>query len=131
MLTGEDRRNAFMDAFERSVCPNGIVCPEEGSLLARVSVDLVTDIGEIRELEADEVYLCSLRTRGPKQGHGTKAMAFLTGLADEFGVHMYLDAAPVKQEDAISLHKLKDFYQRFGFSPTGTGNEMYRPALEA
>jgi hypothetical protein len=50
----------------------------------------------------------------PKKGAGSKAMQFLTDLADHYGVTLTLYAQP-SEDDTMDLDALTSFYLRFGF----------------
>jgi len=50
----------------------------------------------------------------PKKGAGSKAMQFITDLADHYGVTLTLYAQP-SEDDTMDLDALTSFYLRFGF----------------
>jgi GNAT superfamily N-acetyltransferase len=56
----------------------------------------------------------TLRALSRRKGEGTKAMRFLTDLADKHGVELYLYAKPFGDEK-MPLDDLVRFYRRFGF----------------
>ena len=101
---------AFLrDLYEASY-PNAFSNDPSSRILAsaHVRVEVTPMYGGIRidELEAG--------SRG--QGEGTKALRFLTGLADKHGVSLFLQAHPFGDEH-MSLEALERFYRRHGFRP--------------
>ena len=80
--------------------------------------------------EHNGVHIDRLRALTRKQGEGTKAMRFLTSLADKHGVKLSLYAKPFGSA-AMNRDTLVNFYRRFGFYPDEAeeedeGTEMYR-----
>ena len=80
--------------------------------------------------EHNGVHIDRLRALTRKQGEGTKAMRFLTSLADKHGVKLSLYAKPFGSEP-MNRDTLVNFYRRFGFYPDEAeeedeGTEMYR-----
>ena len=77
------------------------------------------------------IHVDEVRALTQKQGEGTKAMRFLTDLADKHGVELYLYAKPFGNE-AMDLDNLVRFYRRHGFremeeeDEDGEGTEMMR-----
>ena len=77
------------------------------------------------------IHVDEVRALTQKQGEGTKAMRFLTDLADKHGVELYLYAKPFGHE-AMDLDNLVRFYRRHGFremeeeDEDGEGVEMMR-----
>jgi len=61
----------------------------------------------------------SLRTPQSKRGQGsaTEAMNQIVQKADKYGIPIKLDASPLDKK--TRLDKLVNFYQKFGFEPTG------------
>ncbi len=80
--------------------------------------------------EHNGVHIDRLRALTRKQGEGTKAMRFLTSLADKHGVKLSLYAKPFGSE-AMNRDTLVNVYRRFSFYPDEAeeedeGTEMYR-----
>jgi ribosomal protein S18 acetylase RimI-like enzyme len=77
------------------------------------------------------IHVDEVRALTQKQGEGTKAIRFLTDLADKHGVELYLYAKPFGNE-AMDLDNLVRFYRRHGFremeeeDEDGEGVEMMR-----
>jgi hypothetical protein len=77
------------------------------------------------------IHVDEVRALTQKQGEGTKAMRFLTSLADKHGVKLSLYAKPFGHE-AMDLDNLVRFYRRHGFremeeeDEDGEGVEMMR-----
>lgn len=70
-------------------------------------------------LDDGTLKIFSLRTPKVKRGQGsaTEAMQQIVNKADEYGIPITLDASPLDKK--TRLDKLVNFYQKFGFEPTG------------
>ncbi len=62
------------------------------------------------------------------RGDGSRAMRAAVNLADEFGVQLLLtpDGSYYEDETAAAT-RLRNFYARFGFMPTGTRRMIRNP----
>lgn len=77
---------------------------------------VLADIEAVVEVlpEHGGIKIETLRALSRRKGEGTKAMRFLTDLADKHGVELYLYAKPFGDEK-MPLDDLVRFYRRFGF----------------
>jgi hypothetical protein len=117
---------AFLRAFYDASYPSPF-SPNERTERALSGIDAVVEITP----QYAGVHIDEVRALTKKQGEGTKAMRFLTDLADKHGVELYLYAKPFGNE-AMDLDTLVRFYRRHGFremeeeDEDGEGTEMVR-----
>lgn len=124
-----NRKDAFMRAFENRTSPESPLHPDVRCLDGMARIEIFPSVGYMIDLRPNEVYLCEFRTYEQRRGHGHRAMSLLTNLADEFEIHVYLDAVPQEMgAQTITPGHLKRFYQSHNFYATGDGNRMYRMA---
>jgi len=117
---------AFLRAFFDASYPSPF-SPNEQTERALSGIDAVVEITP----QYAGVHIDEVRALTKKQGEGTKAVRFLTDLADKHGVELYLYAKPFGNE-AMDLDNLVRFYRRHGFremeeeDEDGEGVEMVR-----
>ena len=117
---------AFLRAFFDASYPSPF-SPNERTERALSGIDAVVEITP----QYAGVHIDEVRALTKKQGEGTKAVRFLTDLADQHGVELYLYAKPFGNE-AMDLDTLVRFYRRHGFremeeeDEDGEGVEMVR-----
>lgn len=117
--TVEEIPDAGLYCFENVVC---IAIPSED----QIPFDLADD----------EIYIVGLTSHAQRteQRNGSRAMAFLGQLADQFNIALTLNALPIGK-DVPSQEKLYEFYGKQGFERVeGEGSFMRReprgPALD-
>jgi hypothetical protein len=116
---------AFLRAFFDASYPSPF-SPNERTERALSGIDAVVEVTP----QYAGIHIDRLRALTRKQGEGTKAMRFLTSLADKHGVKLSLYAKPFGSEP-MNRDTLVNFYRRFGFYPDEAeeedeGTEMYR-----
>lgn len=116
---------AFLRAFYDASYPSPF-SPNERTERALSGIDAVVEVTP----KYAGIHLDEVRALTRKQGEGTKAMRFLTALADKHGIKLSLYAKPFGSE-AMNRDTLVNFYRRFGFYPDEAeeedeGTEMYR-----
>jgi len=143
------QRPAFMEEFNKGTvlayfeqCEgNDLSGVYEGDDLVRIWKDAVIMVilgSEEANEPDDEVLLEAIISTEPNRGRGGKALDWLTGLADEFGisirlhsdvsgmfVNMYLSELGLKDE-SISQERLDALYKKKGWVKVGDGGEMLR-----
>lgn len=72
---------------------------------------------EVWPVSADRVRLSDIVSLEPGNGHGSAALDFLTGLADDLGVTIELTAKAYTDE-RLTTKQLRDWYSRKGFQVT-------------
>ena len=76
-----------------------------------------------------DVYLERLKSETRRAGHGINRMHWLSELADETGVRMFLHASPLEEmvssDPEYEIARLILFYAQFGFEPID-GNLLLR-----
>ena len=75
---------------------------------------------------SESVHLNWIQALEPKEGQGTRAMQFLSNLADKHQVLLDLNAVP-KGQNKMPVAKLKNFYRKFGFVSTPGDNMRRNP----
>jgi len=83
---------------------------------------LVTHRGEVFVYEGEDadavVEMISVSTGSRRQGLATEALKDLCALAEQCGVTLYIEPAPVgKKEPGVTPTMLAAWYARFGFAP--------------
>lgn len=114
--------DAFMDEFKENTQPHPFDRHQ------RIWKD---DVGLNVSPFGNYIYFGSVMTFGDKgTGLASKALKWVTDLADKYKVELHLEVVPLKNAGsrggAKSLNKaqLKDWYKRNGF--TGSGENMVR-----
>ena len=115
-LVGFDKQRALspaVEAFIRDVFDASHPLPFQN---ASRTQRMLADIEAVVEVfpEHGGIKIETIRALSRRKGEGTKAMRFLTDLADKHGVSLYLYAKPFGDE-AMDLDDLVRFYRRFGF----------------
>jgi GNAT superfamily N-acetyltransferase len=99
---------AFLhDLFEASY-PNPLSDDTSSRILAHAEV-----LVEVTPMHGG-IHIDEFQAVAKRQGAGTEALQFLTGLADKHGISLYLHARPFGHE-RMSLEELERFYRRHGF----------------
>jgi len=80
------------------------------------------DVGfNLRPISDNAVVLQSLYSADTGNGDGTKALSIICEVADRNRVTIHIDVQPFSHKGAASMpkEKLKQWYSKFGFYPTG------------
>lgn len=115
----------FLDAVRWNSRP---LSDDENTFLWENTVKMTFTKGEGRllTLPGDAIYLERFDAITPRHGHGTLALAWMTGIATDTGTTIYLDAcADNREKDPSAQERLVGLYQKFGFDNI-SGNLMSR-----
>lgn len=123
-LVGFDKQRALspaVEAFIRDVFDASHPLPFQN---ASRTQRMLADIEAVVEVfpEHGGIKIETIQALSRRKGEGTKALRFLTDLADKHGVSLYLYAKPFGDE-AMDLDDLVRFYRRFGFRQDEEGDE--------
>lgn len=123
---------AFMDAFYEATEPS-INDGNHRSFKGNVDIRLTCERGfhPAQAPKTDEVILETLISFEQRNGNGEKAMRLLTGIADEFGIAIGLEASPIICEKGVKplkdLSELIEWYEKFEFElQRGNRDIMWR-----
>jgi hypothetical protein len=119
-------REEFLEAFRHATAATNDPLSRTFNSCVLFNVNLNGPLG--LRLRDCEVHLDLVRATPMGNGHGTKAMTFLTQLADRYEIDIILQAAPpdAQDDDAPTVSKLISFYNGFGFKICGPENMMIR-----
>lgn len=115
-LVGFDKQRALspaVEAFIRDVFDASHPLPFQNAYRTQRVLANIEAVVEVFP-EHGGIKIETVRALSRRKGEGTKAMRFLTDLADKHGVSLYLYAKPFGDE-AMDLDDLVRFYRRFGF----------------
>lgn len=90
----------------------------------QVSLLFTDGSGTLLTLRDDQIYLERIQARQTGCGFGTKAMGWISDIADDTQTTIMLHACPDTQ-DPEQIQSVFRFYRRFGFQRAG-GNLMIR-----
>ena len=123
-LVGFDKPRALrpaVEAFIRDVFDASHPLPFQNAYRTQRVLANIEAVVEVLP-EHGGIKIETLRALSRRKGEGTKAMRFLTDLADKHGVSLYLYAKPFGDE-AMDLDDLVRFYRRFGFRQAEEADE--------
>lgn len=123
MTNSVSPKDAFLLEFHRVTHPAG---NGDKRLLRDVEVEIVGTTDFDLPLADDEIYLCDIKARTPRQGDGTRALRDIVTLANQHGVNILLHSAP--GDNGPSPFKLREFYRDAGFRRVGENDLMLHRA---
>jgi len=96
----------------------------------RIYLSFTLHEGTFLSLPKNGVYWEDFRAITPRQGHGTRALRWVTQNADENRICLFLDAcAPDAATNPQSQRRLEGLYERHGFQSRGGSLMIRQPCI--
>jgi len=125
-MADKQNRDAFMGAVsaQTTEIPNELVFIREFQAPAGGKVSIIISENDAFLADNSEITLHSIQSDTYKCGDGSACLEWLTSLADQFRVSVYLTAYPRSKD--LTLEKLQTWYARHGFKQVSKGSADMR-----